>query len=144
MRFGVLIVAALALGGCKSTRDREATDRSDQARAACNAQTFKTAVAKAQCINDAAAMSPLASGEYSDLFRVSAATRLVTAEKVDRGQISLAEAELAMAQSSSGLVSEAQRRLNSDRALAAQREASNRSVTCTTKPMFGNMQTTCN
>jgi hypothetical protein len=142
MKWVVLGAGLLALGGCGVARRAAAVDSAQQAKAACEAQTFKTAVARVQCLNSAVALAAPAAGDSSDLLNVALASRLVLAEKLDRGQITKAEFDLEMARTMSNLISEEQRRNNASASVAAMSRRSD-PVTCTTQPMFGNLQTTC-
>lgn len=95
------VVIALGVGvvlsGCiQQARMREVVEAVEAAKASCRAQTFKTRVENAQCINDAerrfASVYP-----NPDLLNLRLASRMAIAERQDRGLLSPAEAELEFA-----------------------------------------------
>lgn len=138
MRAGVVVVLAvtLALGGCLSAKQREATAAANQADAQCKAQIFKSAVALAQCRNDAMRLAmPATTAANRDLLELALAQRMVLAEKVDRHEITQAEADLEMAKMKTSIVSAEQNRFAA--AKAAQ------GTTCTTQRVFNTVRTTC-
>lgn len=105
----LLCAATVPLAGCV---DRTAiAERMQTAIATCQGQQFKTQAALAACIN---AAEQRGAAEYglgnNDLVSVRAATRSVLAERLDKGQITKAEAELEFAKANSGLISTDQNR----------------------------------
>lgn len=138
MRIGFVLAlaASLALGGCLSAKQREATAAANQADADCKAQPFKTAVALAECRNNAMRLAmPATSAANRDLLELGLAQRMVLAEKVDRHQITQAEADLEMAKMKTTLVSTEQNRIAAARAAQG--------TTCTTQWVFNTVQTVC-
>jgi hypothetical protein len=145
----VYIIIALAAGvaGCQSAasqKQAEITAAADQAVEQCNTRQFRTAMARAQCLNDAERPRLQIAGQFSDLVNVKFATRMALAEAVDKGQMTQAQADLEMAKANSTLMSSGRQRINQDRQLAAQEEIASaasappRSVTCN---RFGNSVT---
>jgi hypothetical protein len=97
------------------------------------AEALKVAVARANCLNAAEAIiRPIY--RYPDLLDLKAATRLALAEKVDRGALTQADANLQFAQSNSQMTAEELRRANADRTVSAQEQAAwaaAKSTSCT-------------
>jgi hypothetical protein len=105
-------------------------------------------------MNDAMAIRMLLFGTDQDLAQAFMADRMMVAEKVQNGKMTIVEGNAAVAEKWSQAVSESQRRRNATLSVAAQQEAAaaqgsaasaswaamNRSVTCM---RTGNM-TTCN
>lgn len=131
----VVGVALLALAGCQSVRTRQAVATAKEADAQCLSQGFKTAVALAECRNSAMRLAAPVAGNSMDLINVATAQRMVLAEKVDRRQISPAEADLEMAKTMSALNSTERGRETQDR-LA-------RGTSCTTRKQFNTLVTDC-
>jgi len=127
MRAITAVALAIMLSGCVS-RNAEIRAGVDGARAECraNAQAgkFRTWVDAARCLNAAEAPLAQVQGHYPDLWNVKFATRTAIAEKVDRGEMTAAQAELAEAEANHRLVSEMERRGIARRAVAAQEAAS--------------------
>jgi hypothetical protein len=65
---------------------------------------------------------------YPDLWDVYIASRIVIAERVQKGQISIAEGDEAFAQKRSDLAAEEQRRLLANRSVAAQENIASASL----------------
>lgn len=136
----VLAGLAVGLGGCVSAQDeRNQAIRASVERdgAACDtlnsAGKFKTRTEYAKCLNAAEAPLVQTMPRYSDLLNVKMATRLSIADRVDRGEITSAQAQLESAQTVSSLVGELERRSLNQRAVAAQEEAASaayKPVTC--------------
>lgn len=154
MRAVVVLGCAMLLAGCVSSRDKAAISAAEAGVADCKAKTFRSAVERARCLNAAAEIAAPAVGDSADLFRVAQNTRLVLAERVDRGQITQAEADLQMSQTMAGLVSEDNRRATAQRSAAAQEALArpqfqivapgSNQINCTSRNAFGQVQTTCN
>ena len=79
----------------------------------------KTTVARAQCINAAIGiLRPLV--PYPDLLDLTQAHLLAAAERVEKGQLTIAQASELIAQKNSEIAAEEQRRNLANRAVAAQ------------------------
>lgn len=137
-RIVLLAAVVLTVAGCRSSaRNQELAASVDAARAACNAQPYTTAVDRARCMNEAEA--PLRGAVIPpDLFDVRTTNRLMLAEKVDRKELTQAEADARFAGLNSQLVGTQQSRNNAAAVAAAARSA-NDPVSCT---KIGNT-TTC-
>jgi hypothetical protein len=123
MKLVLTICAVVTLGGCiQAARHREVMESIDTAKNACRAQTFRTKVENARCINDAerkmGAIYP-----NQDLLNYRLAARIAISEKVDRKQISEAEAELEFARISADIGSQEATRSTGRRIANAQAEA---------------------
>jgi hypothetical protein len=150
-----LVALSVLLAGCGIARQRELQAQREalqaQSKAAveqCN-QTYptgdpKTAVARAKCENEAVGIQrPLM--PYPDLMDLFFASRIAIAEQFQNGKITLAQANETLAIKRSEIIAEEQRRVNSNRAVAAQQQAASAAMigalsagaprTCTT---FGN------
>jgi hypothetical protein len=143
----VAIALAAGVAGCQSAasqKQAEISAAADRAVAECNARQFRTAMARAQCLNDAERPRLQIAGDFSDLVNVKFATRTALAEAVDKGQMTQAQADLEMAKANSNLMSSGRQRINQDRQIAAQEEVASavsappRAVTCN---RFGNSVT---
>ncbi len=128
-------VALLALAGCQAVAQRQAVVTAKQADADCLARNFPTAVALAQCRNAAMRTALGVAGDDADLINVATAKRLVLAERVDRRQITQAEADLEMAQTMSALRSTYGNRVAQNRM--------SRGTSCTTRRQFNTLVTDC-
>lgn len=118
--------------GCGIAARREAAEhakelqaQSDAATAACNstyagAPNPKTFVARIRCLNDAAMIALPNAGSDQDLLLAFWSERLVTAERVQDGKMTLDEGVAAITASWSRTVSESQNRQNARRSVAAQ------------------------
>jgi hypothetical protein len=95
----------------------------------------KTHVGWANCVNAVVAKN----GQTGDLQNVAAAARVAYAEKVDKGQMSVADANLELAKIGAGLQSEQNRR--TDAAWAAVQ--SSLPTTCNSSGSYGYVTTTC-
>lgn len=131
------ILISLALGGCVSSQSKKldvATASLSEAKAKCDAQTFRTRVEAARCANTAEETYLLPAFPYPDLVRLKIATRTVLAEKVDRGQLTQAEADLEMARQMSQATSEIEKRTLAKRAVGAQESAASSLDRATQQP----------
>lgn len=153
MRIVLAVIAALILSGCglyAQQKQKEAYQSAVQmakdSLAECELQHpagSKKYMAKAKCQNDATALvKPFM--PYPDLVDQDMANRMLFAERLEQGKITLAEANAQLMQSHSQVVAEEQRRQLSGRAVSAQESAAaaawrSNAVTCTT---FGN-STSC-
>ena len=93
---GLVVGAAALMGlaGCMHSQEIAASRDGD---AACKARGFKTMVELTQCRNAAFRLAAPAYAGKSDLVELGLAQRMVLAEKVDRGEITMAQYELEMA-----------------------------------------------
>jgi len=144
MRSVLIVVLASALCGCGLARQREmqtqlaaAKEQSNVALQECQAKfpqiAATTVVAHAQCLNDALAiMRPVSNNP--DLLNSFMTTRMVVAERVQKGQITIAQGNEEVANKWSEIVAEEQRRSLANRSVSAQ-EATARNIggpsTCT-------------
>ncbi|WP_404286458.1 hypothetical protein ACD578_15885 [Microvirga sp. RSM25] len=126
------IGVCLMMAGCVSasdTRQAEIDASIQQGRDACvgayRSKQIKTYAGYMQCLNTAEApLAARASGSgLGDLWNVKMAGRVAIAERVDKGQISPAQADLEMAQLNSNLMSTGQSRVNAAAAVSAQQQA---------------------
>lgn len=139
MRVWFLLPLFAGLAGCGVVAANQRAEANAKARAdfsaaveACNQQfTDRTrqAIARAQCINAAQTTHLQPTVPYPDLLLQINATRMATAEQVQAGRMTVAQADLQLAQVVSQVVSEDQRRGLANRAVAAQ-EAANAPVFC--------------
>jgi hypothetical protein len=137
----------LLCSGCASTQQDQAqlalTEQYNAAYQRCKEQypaypvlEPKTAVASVKCFNRIP--RPVASN--SDLFELANATRLAVAEKLEKGQVTQAEAQQQIASETSHIMTEWERRRLAERSVAAMEAAAapkrptcvtfNNSVTC--------------
>lgn len=117
------ILVAVGLSGCIAAQQRqEVMKEVEAAKAECRAQTFKTRVANARCINDAEAKLS-AIYPNPDLLNLRLAARLAISEKIDRKQITEAEGELEFARISAEIGSQESSRMTSRQIAAAQMQA---------------------
>jgi hypothetical protein len=126
----VVVLMAVSVAGCGIIRRQEMQAKiaslKEQSNAAfqdCNtrfpAGNVATAVARAQCVNDAfAILRPIM--PYPDLWDLYMASHTAIAERTQKGQLTIAQANEALAQKRSELVAEEQRRLLANRSVAAQ------------------------
>jgi hypothetical protein len=117
-------ILAACLAGCVSPeakRDAEARAQTVRALEACKAQTFKTHVERAKCINDGLGLSrtTLANPDLLDLI---SATRIALAATVDRRELTEEDATVQLARAQADANSEDQRRTNSNLSVAAQQQ----------------------
>lgn len=129
----LLVLLASALCGCGLARQREMQseraalkEQANSAVQACQAKfpqiTVPTVVAHAKCLNDAAAITRPA-WNYPDLLDSFLATRTVAAERVQKGQITIAQGSEEVANKWSEVVAEEQRRNLANRAATAEEVA---------------------
>jgi hypothetical protein len=133
MRRSVLALtvgASIVVAGCGIIRQRQLQARIDELKAQSLAasqqcdMTFpagnpKTAMARAKCQTDALLiMRPVA--PFPDLMDLFAASRIEIAERVQNGQLTVAQANEQIASKQSELVAEEQRRFLANRSIAAQ------------------------
>lgn len=111
---------AFALSGCVRLAD-QISKEAETKRAACQQQSFRTNVEKAQCLNTAEARLGEVWG--ADLAVVHRQSRLVIAERQDRKELTDAEAELELAKVNVELTSQAARRRQERQLAEAQYEA---------------------
>jgi hypothetical protein len=129
-----LVALALTLCGCGLARQQELQAQraalNQQAQAAiqeCDTKFPKgatpTAIARAQCLNDATEITRPVWGGSADLVNVFMTSRLAAAERFQKGQITFAQYSEEVATKWSQLVSEEQRRNLANRSVAAQETA---------------------
>ena len=136
-----LLAVNLALCGCAAARSASPDDRAEQpaaqsaqliqqsktAIAACDSEfpsgNPKTAVARRKCINDGFAIRLPTFGPDQDLVRGVLADSMVIAEKVQGGQMTIAEGNSAIAEKWSQAVTESQKRANSKNSVLAQQSS---------------------
>lgn len=133
-KISVATLLAMALAGCDPTMSPEVMAKAKQEKDACN--RFTTWGGVVNCMNAVENKYNMAEG---DLAKLQQASRVAYAEKVDRGQMSAADANLELAKMSSAIQSEWQRR----EAAAAAAAASSMPVTCNTNGSYGYVSTTC-
>jgi hypothetical protein len=138
MRVFIAILMSLTVAGCGLVRQRELqaqreelTARSQAATAQCDltypAGNVKTAVARAKCQTEAfAILRPIM--PYPDLMDLLIASRIAIAERVQKGQLTIAQANELMAARRSELVAEEQRRNLANRAVIAQENIASASL----------------
>jgi hypothetical protein len=130
----VLVILALAFGlaGCGLAMQREqqeklaaANHQLKEASEACQAsfsEERKDAIARAKCFNDAdKAFMPFSTAP--DLVSLRIAKRSEVAERIAQGKITRAQGVLELSELNTNLVSEDQRRRNSNQSVAAQQQA---------------------
>jgi hypothetical protein len=135
-------LVAMSLAGCGLIAQREQQERiaavQEQAKQmveGCKArfsEDAKDAIARAKCFNEADALLKTVFRD-TDLMDLRIAKRTELAEQQSRGKITRAQAMLELAELQSRLVTESQRRLNSDRSVRAQELtalAANSPTTC--------------
>jgi hypothetical protein len=125
----LLVILVFALGGCGLARQREmqseraAKAQSDAAAQECQSKfpqiISATVVAHAKCLNEAAAIARPA-WSYPDLLDSFLATRMALAERVQKGQITIAQGTEELANKKSEIVAEEQRRNLANRSVTAQ------------------------
>jgi hypothetical protein len=149
-----LVIAAVALAGlsaCNSTRQTGPSpqqQRQAQVKAAvasCDARAkskqITTLAAYSRCVGAADAIGAEDAGEYADLLYLKAAKRTAIYERVDRGEITLAQAEAEIAQVNSALMGELNRRSTANRAAIAQEMSALSASSPATCSRFGNSVT---
>lgn len=136
-----LLTISLALYGCGISQHIQAEQPAKQsavpsaqliqqskaAMAACDTQfpagEPRTAVARRKCINDGIAIRMPTFGPDQDLVRAVLADSMVVAEKVQTGQMTIAEGNAAMAKKWTQAVTESQQRAHSKDSVLAQQSA---------------------
>lgn len=114
MKIATAIAAGLLASGCAAAALNAANEQLAKDKALCQSMPKTTNVAMARCINIAEEKAYRASGVGGgDLVAVRLATRMAIAEKMDKGQMSLAEGELEFAKVNSSLIGTDQQRRNS-------------------------------
>jgi uncharacterized protein YceK len=137
----ILLAIGLALSGCGIAQRIQADEparqqaapsaqliqQSKTAMAACDSEfpagDPKTAVARRKCINDGFAIRLPTFGPDQDLVRAVMADSMGIAEKVQNGQMTIAEGNAAMAKKWSQAVTESQQRAHSKDSVLAQQSA---------------------
>jgi hypothetical protein len=131
-------VLSLSLAGCGIARRQELQERNARLKAesaaatqACNERfpkgQVKTVVVRIQCLNDAfAILRPMM--PYPDLMDLNMATRVAIAERIQSGQVTMAQGNEEMMRKQSEIVSEEQRRLLANRAVRAQENIADASL----------------
>jgi len=132
---------AIALSGCGiaqriqaqeqakqlAAHNAELTAQSNVAIADCNTKVPggnpKTTVARIKCMNDAVAIRMPTFGADRDLAQAWLAERMVVAEEIQNGKLSIAQGDAVMAEKWSQAVSESQRRRNATLSVVAQQSA---------------------
>lgn len=129
MRIFVVVGLCAILGGCGLVAAKQREEEFARARAQadgifaeCDAKIPKE---KGQIVNRTRCRAPGFSllrnfAPYPDLMDQEAAYRMAMAERIDAGQITMAQAELEAAENRSRLIAEEQRRSLSNRAVSAQ------------------------
>lgn len=113
------IFAAVSVAACNSGSNTSSiTEAANRKFAECDAQTFKTRTARALCMNDAGRIM-LPYEKDPDLLQMMMAKDLELAERIDRKQITIAQAELERAQFNAQVMSEKERRSATRSATAA-------------------------
>lgn len=121
MRAVLAVLVGLSVSGCGAAMVSAARGQMEKDTAACEARPRSTQMALAQCVNAAEHKAYIASGiSDGDLVAVRLAARLAIAEKVDRGQMTKAEADLEFAKTNVGLVSAGEMRQQSSRQATAE------------------------
>jgi hypothetical protein len=115
-RAGCLALVLFALiGGCSPSRLQQTAGQVSAANTECDARfasgEFRTRVDWAHCINDNENRIVQPVNPFPDLLSLKQAHRIVLAEKVDSGKLTLDEAKLAMAQITTQITTEAEKRL---------------------------------
>jgi hypothetical protein len=125
-KLSIAVAMGLTLAGCVSAQDeRNAQIQAgvQQAVAACQARKFSSYVANARCIAEAEAPLTSTLGPVADLHTLKLTQRIAIAERVDRGQLTHAQALAEIAQVDAVANSEAQRRIGAIQAVQAQQQA---------------------
>jgi hypothetical protein len=120
--FGCALIAA----GCVSTGQEEFArlqNAVSAATAVCESRSFPSASAYGRCLNEAEAPLSLATTPNSDLSRLFAARRTAILERVDRKQITRAQAGAELAQLQVDINNTLHSRNHAAQMIAAQQEA---------------------
>jgi hypothetical protein len=109
------------------SQDAQLIEQSKTAMAACDAQfpagDPKIAVARRKCVNGGFSIRLPTFGPDQDLVRAFLADSLVIAQKIQDGQMTIAEGNAAMAQRWTQAVAESQKRANTKDSVLAQQSA---------------------
>jgi hypothetical protein len=137
----LVVLVAVPLSACGIAQRMQAQEQAKQVAAHnaelaaqsatavtdCNAKlpagNPKTAVARMQCLNDAIMIRMSTFGPDQDLAQVWLAERMVVAERIQTGKMTIAEGNAAIAEKWSQAVSESQRRHNATQSVIAQQNA---------------------
>jgi hypothetical protein len=149
----LVLLLCLAVAGCGLARQRELQEKiaalrqqSAAAMQECNTQwppgNPKTAVARAQCVNSAMAiLQPTM--PYPDLLQVWMANHLARAEQVQSGRVTMAQANAALTEKWSALISEEQKRTLANRSVAAQEQTASAAQSSAAAAWAANAPRTC-
>ena len=129
-----LLCVALTLAGCgiaqriqAQEQAKQLSERSQAAAAVCNAKfpagNAKIEVARIGCLNDALAILMPTFGSDQDLVQAHLAERMVVAEQMQNGTITIAQGNAIITEKWSQVVSESQRRQNARQSVNAQQSA---------------------
>jgi hypothetical protein len=148
MRILLFVLIVALLSNCGIIREREMRAQAEELKArsvaaaqACDstvpAGNPKTAMARAKCQTDALAiMRPIM--PFPDLMDLSIASRIATAERIQSGQITIAQGNEIVAQRQSELIAEEQRRSLANRAVYAQETMASAAAAPRTCTAIGN------
>ena len=107
--------------------NEQLVEQSNIAIADCNSKfgagNPKIQVARTQCLNDALAIRMTTFGPYQDLMQAWMADRMVVAERVQNGKMTIAEGNALIATKWSQAVAESERRRNATESVMAQQNA---------------------
>ncbi len=141
MRIIAALALALTLTGCgiaqriqsqeqakqQAALNAQLAAQSDAAIADCNSKlpsgNPKTIVARMKCLNDAAVIRMPTFGSDQDLVQAFMAERMVVAEQVEKGKMTIAEGNAVITEKWSRAVSESQQRANARNSVMAQQNA---------------------
>jgi hypothetical protein len=138
MRILLFVMVAVFLSNCGIIREREMRAQAEELRAkslaasqACDntlpAGNPKTAMARAKCQTDALTiLRPIS--PYPDLMDQYIASRIAIAERVQNGQVTIAQGNELITQKRSELIAEEQRRSLANRAVSAQEDVASASL----------------
>lgn len=113
-RFSMICVSVSIIAGCASTGQSDiqsAFDLNAQRIAECERKDFPTHRAKAECMNAADRALMPSVGADADLLRYRMAKRIEVADRIDKGQISVAKANTELTRVYSQVQSERNRRI---------------------------------
>lgn len=161
MRLLLVATALLMVSGCAAVQQQRVADAESAyvaKRDVCSASAT-TNIARQQCVSDERDRVYAAAGMDSDLIGSLRATRLSLAQRLDNGEITQVDADAEYAMANSRAISEQQNRNLQRQAIATQRSAAinnalrtfqatqpppPRTTNCTSRVVFGTLQTTCN
>jgi hypothetical protein len=138
MRILLVVAIAVLVSDCGLMRQRELQAQTEQLKAKSQAASQecdttlpagspKTAMARAKCQTDALAiLRPIM--PYPDLMDLFIASRISIAERVQNGQLTIAQGNEIIAQKKSELVAEEQRRSLANRSISAQEDMASASL----------------